>query len=82
MTKPLGACLLALVAAASASAQPKSCPELAAEIAAQLDANGVKGYQIDIVAAGEVGNKQVVGSCENGQKKITFRRITKPRPSP
>jgi hypothetical protein len=70
-------CLLALVAVASASAQPKSCPELAAEIAAQLDASGVKAYQIDIVAAGEVGDKQVVGSCENGGKKITFKRTSK-----
>jgi Protein of unknown function (DUF1161) len=77
MTKFLGACVLVLIATAPASMQPKSCPELAAEIAAQLDAKGVKAYQLDIVEAGEVGGQQVVGRCENGTKRITFKRAAK-----
>jgi hypothetical protein len=72
----LGVCVLSLVTAAPAFAQRKSCEALAAEIAAKLDAKGVKGYQLDIVAAEKVGNKQVLGSCDAGTKKITFRKAT------
>lgn len=74
MTKVLGVCVLALVVAAPAFAQRKSCEELAAEIAAKLDAKGIKGYSLDIVPAGEVGDTQVVGSCDGGTKKITYKR--------
>jgi outer membrane lipoprotein-sorting protein len=73
MTKLLIACALALTTA-PAFAQKKGCEELAAEIAAKLDAKGVKAFKIDIVEAGEVGNQQVVGSCEAGAKKITYKR--------
>jgi hypothetical protein len=74
MTNVFGVCVLALVVAAPAFAQRKCCEELAAEIAARLDAKGIKGYQLDIVPVGEVGDKQVVGSCDAGTKKITYRR--------
>ena len=75
MTRLLGVCVLLLTAAAPASTEQKSCAELAAEIAAQLDAKGVKGFRIDIVDAERVGRKQVVGSCENGAKKITYTKV-------
>ena len=74
MIKFVGVCVLSLAVAAPAFAQRKSCEELAAEIAAKLDARGIKGYQLDIVPAGEVGDKQVVGSCDAGTKKVTYRR--------
>jgi len=74
MTRVLTVCVLSLMAVAPAFAQKKGCEELAAEIAAKLDAKGVKGYQLDIVAAGEVGDKAVVGSCEAGAKKITYKK--------
>jgi hypothetical protein len=74
MTKVLSVCVLALMAAAPAFSQKKGCEELAAEIAMRLDAKGVKGYKLDIVAAGEVGDQQVVGSCDAGSKKITYKR--------
>jgi len=54
------------------AAAPKACEELKTEIAAKLDAKGVKGYQLDIVAAAEVKGQTVVGSCEAGAKKITY----------
>jgi Protein of unknown function (DUF1161) len=76
MTKILAVCVL-LAAATPVPAQPKSCPELAAEIAAQLDAKGVKSYQLDIVEAGEVGGRQVVGSCDSGARRIIFKRVAK-----
>jgi pentose-5-phosphate-3-epimerase len=74
MTRLLSVCVLSLMAVAPAFAQKKGCEELAAEIAAKLDAKGVKGYKLDIVATGEVGDKQVVGSCEAGAKKIIYER--------
>jgi hypothetical protein len=58
-----------------AFAQAKPCEELKSEIAAKLDAKGVKGYQLEIVAADQVAKEaKVVGSCEGGTKKITYKR--------
>ena len=81
MTKLPAVCVLSLMAAAPALAQKKGCEELAAEIAAKLDAKGVKGYKLDIVGAGEVSGKQVVGSCEAGAKKITYERDVASKPA-
>jgi hypothetical protein len=67
-------CVLSLMAVAPAFAQKKGCEELAAQIAAKLDAKGVKGYKLDIVSTGEVGDKQVVGTCEAGAKRITYEK--------
>ena len=75
-TRVLSVCVLALMAAAPTFAQRKGCEELAAEIAAKLDAKGVKGYQLDIVSTEEVGDKQVVGSCDGGAKRVTYKRST------
>jgi hypothetical protein len=69
-----GAFVLSLVVAAPAFAQTKPCEELKAEIAAKLDAKGVKDYQLAIVATAEAGDQQVVGSCDGGTKKITYKR--------
>ena len=56
----------------------KPCEELRTEIAAKLDAKGVKGYTLDIVATEAAdklpAEKKVVGSCEAGSKKITYSR--------
>jgi len=52
----------------------KSCDELKTEIAAKMEAKGVKGAQLDIVASDEVKDQKVVGSCEGGAKKITYKR--------
>ena len=73
-TRILGVCVLSLLAAAPAFAQRKPCEELKAEIAARLEAKGVKGYQLDIVASSEAGDGQVVGSCDGGAKKITYKK--------
>jgi len=52
----------------------KNCEELKSEIAAKLDAKGVKGYTLDIVATEEVKDQKVIGSCEAGTKKITYKK--------
>jgi hypothetical protein len=59
---------------AGAFAQTKNCEELKNEIAAKLEAKGVTNYELKIVAADEVKNETVVGSCEGGTKRITYTR--------
>lgn len=54
--------------------QRKPCDELKDEIAAKLDAKGVVNYTLTIVAPDEVGEAQVVGSCDGGTKRITYKR--------
>jgi hypothetical protein len=63
------------VAALPVFAQAKPCEELKAEIAAKLEAKGVVGYTLEIVANDQVPQgAKVVGTCEGGTKKITYKR--------
>jgi hypothetical protein len=57
----------------------KSCDELKAEIQAKLDAKGITGYTLTIMARGDLTGHQVVGSCEGNTKKIALNR---PRNAP
>ena len=66
--------VLGLVLAVAPAFAMKPCEELKTEIAAKLDAKGVKGYQLDIVANADVKEQTVVGSCDGGAKKITYVR--------
>jgi len=53
----------------------KPCEELKTEIAAKLDAKGVKGYSLDIVAKdADAADGKVVGTCEGGSKKIVYKK--------
>jgi hypothetical protein len=52
----------------------KNCEELKSEIGAKLEAKGVKSYTLDIIATEEVKDQKVVGSCEAGKKKITYKK--------
>ena len=63
---------LSLLSATAFAAKP--CEELKTEIAAKLDAKGVKGYDLQIVANDSVGEQKVVGSCDGGTKKITYKK--------
>lgn len=65
--------LLTLLAVGPASAA-KPCMELRAEIMAKLDAKGVKSYHLDVVPNDDVGAATVVGSCDGGTKKITYKK--------
>lgn len=61
--------------AASALAEPKPCEELKAEIEAKIQANNVPSYTLEIVTNDEVHDENmVVGSCENGTKKIIYQK--------
>jgi hypothetical protein len=66
-----GVALLALLSV-NVFAQKKNCDDLKSEIAMKLEANGVKNYELKIVAAADVKSETVVGSCEGGTKKITY----------
>ena len=70
---------LAVLSFSPAFAETKPCEELKSEIAAKLDAKGVKNYQLEIVASADVKDQTVVGSCEGGTKKITYKRDPNPR---
>ena len=68
--------------AASGSGFAKSCEELAVEIAAKLDASGVKDYSLEIVPNAIAAGEKVVGSCDNGTKKIIYIRTKPPATLP
>ena len=63
---------LALIACASAHAA--SCDQVQAGIDAKIKAHGVQSYSLDVVAAADVKEQKVVGSCEGGSKKIVYTR--------
>lgn len=69
---PTLAALLA-VASAPALAAGKPCEELKSEIAARIEANKGKAT-LEIVANDQVGDRKVIGSCENGSKKIVVAK--------
>ncbi|TBU85610.1 DUF1161 domain-containing protein [Phytopseudomonas dryadis] len=59
----------------NAWAAPKSCEELKKEIEVKIQAAGVASYTLEIVPNEEVeDDNMVVGSCENGSKKIIYQR--------
>lgn len=62
------------VPAVSQQAVKKPCEELKSEIAAKLDAKGVKNYTLTIVNASDVKDEKVVGSCDGGTKRITYKK--------
>jgi hypothetical protein len=45
-----------------------------ASIDAKLKAKGVKSFTLDVVDKDQVKDAKVVGSCEGGKKKITYKR--------
>jgi Protein of unknown function (DUF1161) len=61
---------------------PKSCDELKDEITKKLDAKGVKGYTLDIVAKDKDAEGKVVGTCDGGTKKIIYNKTSAPAATP
>jgi len=52
----------------------KPCEELKDEISKKLDAKGVKGYTLEIVAKDKDAEGKVVGTCDGGTKKIIYTK--------
>jgi hypothetical protein len=63
---------LALLAGTATASAAKPCEQLKNEIAAQIDANHVTGYTLEIVANDDVAGRTVVGTCDGGTKKIVY----------
>jgi hypothetical protein len=61
---------------------PKSCDELKDEISKKLDAKGVKGYSLEIVAKDKDAEGKVVGACDGGSKKIIYTKSSAPAATP
>jgi len=81
MTSRILFCALLLACAQAFAAKP--CEELKSEIAAQIEANHVPSYTLEIVANDQVGDRTVVGSCDGGTNKIVYTRGgAAPAPAP
>jgi hypothetical protein len=75
MKKWLAIAAVLFVPACGYAQGAKPCEELKTEIAAKLDAKGVKGYSLDIVAKdADAADGKVVGTCEGGTKKIAYKK--------
>jgi hypothetical protein len=61
---------------------PKSCEELKDEISKKLDAKGVKGYALEIVAKDKDAEGKIVGTCDGGTKKIIYNKTAAPAAAP
>lgn len=61
--------------ATSALAAPLPCDQLKADIEAKIQAQGVTSYTLEIVSNDEAKDpSMVVGSCENGTRKILYQK--------
>ena len=60
----------------------KPCEELKDEISKKLDAKGVKGYTLEIVAKDKDAEGKVVGNCDGGRKKIIYTKTSAPAETP
>jgi hypothetical protein len=62
-------------ATADGSLPHKACEDLKTEISKKLDDKGVQKYTLTIVDATDVKTEdKVVGSCDGGTKRITYKR--------
>jgi hypothetical protein len=60
----------------------KACDELKDEITKKLDAKGVKGYTLEIVAKDKDADGKAVGTCDGGTKKIMYSKTSAPAEAP
>jgi hypothetical protein len=66
---------LATLLCGGALAAPKNCEELKREIEVKIQAANVTSYTLEIVAAADVEDpNMVVGSCEGGSRKIIYQK--------
>ncbi|MBD8481497.1 DUF1161 domain-containing protein [Pseudomonas coleopterorum] len=63
------------VLATTALAAPRPCEDLKAEIEAKIQAQGVTSYTLEIVDNLDAKDpNMVVGSCDNGTRKIVYQK--------
>lgn len=66
--------LLVVLSALSAAAHADNCEPIRAKIEAQIRDAGVAEFSVTVVANEAPVAGEVVGSCDNGQKKIVYTR--------
>lgn len=83
--------LMAVLCTAAAPALAIGCDELRSGIDARIRATGVGNFILTVVPANAAGVGSVVGSCEQGAKKIYYVKgtlatsaaaVTRPAPAP
>ena len=51
-----------------------SCDDVRASIEAKLSAKGVKKFTLEILPKDQATDLRIVGTCDGGLKKITYKR--------
>jgi len=75
--KRIGLAILCSALATSAIAAPKDCEELRKEIETKIQAKAIPSYTLEIITKKEAkqhDSAMIVGSCENGKKKIIYQK--------
>ncbi|MFI8396407.1 hypothetical protein CXF97_17785 [Pseudomonas sp. Choline-02u-1] len=75
--KRIGLAILCSALATSAIAAPKDCEELRKEIEIKIQAKAIPSYTLEIITAEEAkqhDSAMIVGSCENGTKRIIYQK--------
>ncbi|UST85196.1 DUF1161 domain-containing protein [Pseudomonas siliginis] len=75
--KRIGLAILCSALATSAFAAPKDCEKLKKEIEVKIQAKAVPMYTLEIITAEEAkqhDSAMIVGSCENGTKRIIYQK--------
>ena len=72
--KHRSAVIAAVLSLTASAAWATPCDTVKDQIDAKIKAKKVKSYSLDVVAAADVKDQKVVGSCEAGAKKIVYKR--------
>lgn len=75
--KSIGLAILCSALATSAIAAPKNCEELRKEIEIKIQAKAIPSYTLEIITKEEAkqhDSAMIVGSCENGKKRIIYQK--------
>lgn len=67
--------LVLFCCAITADASAKvSCDDVRASIETKLTTKGVKKFTLEVVPKDQVTDLRIVGTCDGGAKKITYKR--------
>jgi len=64
-----------VLSAMPAFAAEKACEDLKTEIGTKLQSKGVTSFSLEIVPTDARNSGKVIGDCERGTKKITYKKV-------